>query len=149
MASIIQVVRWIAWIETDNDMYRSLGCTVIELYTGKPPYADLLTMTAMFKIVEDDCPPLPEGISDVRCVDTALAWSGLIAPCRILKISWSYASKRTQSRGQKPFISCIILGYHKKTEMQHCHRPPHRQQLPHHQATTTIAPYYKATSRRL
>ncbi|KAK4511656.1 uncharacterized protein ATC70_012873 [Mucor velutinosus] len=42
----------------------SLGCTVIELYTGKPPYADLLTMTAMFKIVEDDCPPLPEGISD-------------------------------------------------------------------------------------
>ncbi|CEP19177.1 hypothetical protein [Parasitella parasitica] len=42
----------------------SLGCTVIELCTGKPPYADLLTMTAMFKIVEDDCPPLPENISD-------------------------------------------------------------------------------------
>jgi serine/threonine protein kinase len=44
---------------------RSLGCTVIELCTGKPPYADLITMTAMFKIVEDDCPPLPENISDV------------------------------------------------------------------------------------
>lgn len=42
----------------------SLGCTVIELYTGKPPYADLITMTAMFKIVEDECPPLPSGISD-------------------------------------------------------------------------------------
>jgi serine/threonine protein kinase len=44
---------------------RSLGCTVIELCTGKPPYSDLLTMTAMFKIVEDDCPPLPEEMSDV------------------------------------------------------------------------------------
>lgn len=43
---------------------RSLGCTIIELCTGKPPYADLLTMTAMFKIVEDDAPPLPEAISD-------------------------------------------------------------------------------------
>ncbi|KAG2197477.1 hypothetical protein INT47_003085 [Mucor saturninus] len=42
----------------------SLGCTVIELCTGKPPYADLITMTAMFKIVEDECPPLPEDISD-------------------------------------------------------------------------------------
>ncbi|KAI7889775.1 kinase-like domain-containing protein [Mucor mucedo] len=44
----------------------SLGCTVIELCTGKPPYADLITMTAMFKIVEDECPPLPEDISDVK-----------------------------------------------------------------------------------
>ncbi|KAI9253095.1 kinase-like domain-containing protein [Helicostylum pulchrum] len=43
---------------------RSLGCTVIELCTGKPPYADLITMTAMFKIVEEDCPPLPANISD-------------------------------------------------------------------------------------
>ncbi|GAN01455.1 conserved hypothetical protein [Mucor ambiguus] len=51
-------------IELKGASVQSLGCTVIELYTGKPPYADLLTMTAMFKIVEDDCPPLPEGISD-------------------------------------------------------------------------------------
>ncbi|KAI8371100.1 kinase-like domain-containing protein [Blakeslea trispora] len=43
----------------------SLGCTVIELCTGKPPYADLIAMTAMFRIVEDDCPPLPTDISDV------------------------------------------------------------------------------------
>ncbi|KAG2234680.1 hypothetical protein INT48_005832 [Thamnidium elegans] len=42
----------------------SLGCTVIELCTGKPPYADLITMTAMFKIVEEDCPPLPADISN-------------------------------------------------------------------------------------
>lgn len=48
---------------------RSLGCTIIELCTGKPPYADLLTMTAMFKIVEDDSPPLPEDISDASILN--------------------------------------------------------------------------------
>lgn len=46
----------------------SLACTVIELLTGKPPYADLLSMTAMFKIVEDDMPPLPVGCS-AECID--------------------------------------------------------------------------------
>ncbi|KAI9304534.1 kinase-like domain-containing protein, partial [Cunninghamella echinulata] len=41
----------------------SLGCTIIELLTGKPPYADLISMSALYHIVEDECPPLPTGIS--------------------------------------------------------------------------------------
>lgn len=41
----------------------SLACTVVELLTGKPPYANMLAMTAMFKIVEDDMPPFPKGCS--------------------------------------------------------------------------------------
>lgn len=41
----------------------SLGCTLVELITGKPPYADMIAMSAMFRIVEDDYPPIPEGIS--------------------------------------------------------------------------------------
>ncbi|ORY93481.1 kinase-like domain-containing protein [Syncephalastrum racemosum] len=41
----------------------SLGCTLIELATGKPPYASLIAMSAMFRIVEDEHPPLPEAIS--------------------------------------------------------------------------------------
>ncbi|KAI9489785.1 kinase-like domain-containing protein, partial [Zychaea mexicana] len=41
----------------------SLGCTLIELATGKPPYANMIAMSAMFRIVEDDYPPLPESIS--------------------------------------------------------------------------------------
>ncbi|OCF33272.1 STE/STE11/CDC15 protein kinase [Kwoniella heveanensis BCC8398] len=43
----------------------SLGCTIIELLTGKPPYFDIgNSMTVLFRIVEDDMPPLPSNISD-------------------------------------------------------------------------------------
>lgn len=47
---------------TASDIW-SLGCTIIELLTGKPPYGDLLAMSAMFRIVEDDRPPIPEKCS--------------------------------------------------------------------------------------
>lgn len=47
---------------TKSDIW-SLGCTLVELVTGKPPYGDLLAMSAMFRIVEDEYPPLPENIS--------------------------------------------------------------------------------------
>lgn len=43
----------------------SVGCTVIELLQGKPPYHNLAAMPALFAIVNDDHPPLPEGISAV------------------------------------------------------------------------------------
>ncbi|KAH6915968.1 STE/STE11/cdc15 protein kinase [Coprinopsis sp. MPI-PUGE-AT-0042] len=44
----------------------SLGCTVIELLTGRPPYAEITnSMSVMFRIVEDDIPPLPEGCSEL------------------------------------------------------------------------------------
>ena len=41
----------------------SLGCTIIELLTGKPPYMELDPMAALFRIVQDDHPPLPDGCS--------------------------------------------------------------------------------------
>ncbi|KAF9006142.1 hypothetical protein BDQ17DRAFT_1423841 [Cyathus striatus] len=48
---------------TKSDIW-SLACTVIELLTGKPPYSEISnTMTVMFRIVEDDIPPLPENCS--------------------------------------------------------------------------------------
>ncbi|KAJ2613095.1 Protein kinase of the Mitotic Exit Network [Coemansia sp. RSA 1365] len=48
---------------TASDIW-SLGCTIIELLTGRPPYADLMQMAALYHIVEDEHPPIPEGISE-------------------------------------------------------------------------------------
>jgi len=42
----------------------SLGCTIIELLTGKPPYWDAGAMSALFKMVACAHPPLPPDISD-------------------------------------------------------------------------------------
>ncbi|OKL58984.1 Cytokinesis protein sepH [Talaromyces atroroseus] len=47
---------------TSSDIW-SLGCTVIELLDGKPPYHKLQPMPALFRIVNDDHPPLPQGAS--------------------------------------------------------------------------------------
>ncbi|PWA48524.1 MAP3K epsilon protein kinase 1 [Artemisia annua] len=41
----------------------SVGCTVIELLTGVPPYYKLQPMPALFKIVQDDNPPIPNDLS--------------------------------------------------------------------------------------
>lgn len=41
----------------------SVGCVVIELLEGHPPYHHLDPMPALFRIVQDECPPLPEGAS--------------------------------------------------------------------------------------
>ncbi len=68
---------------TKSDIW-SLACTVIELLTGRPPYGDIansmsgvcsfiffhitvtdLLYSVMFRIVEDDKPPLPEGCSEL------------------------------------------------------------------------------------
>jgi len=38
---------------------------VIELLEGKPPYHFLNPMPALFRIVQDDCPPIPEGASPI------------------------------------------------------------------------------------
>ncbi|XP_011621140.1 MAP3K epsilon protein kinase 1 isoform X1 [Amborella trichopoda] len=41
----------------------SVGCTVIELLTCVPPYYDLQPMPALFRIVSDEQPPIPDRLS--------------------------------------------------------------------------------------
>ena len=49
----------------------SIGCTIIEGLTGKPPYSYLDHYPAFFRIVQDKHPPLPEGVSE-DCRDLLL-----------------------------------------------------------------------------
>jgi serine/threonine protein kinase len=54
-----------AGASTASDIW-SVGCVVIELLEGKPPYHSLEPMQALFRIVQDDSPPIPAGCSEVR-----------------------------------------------------------------------------------
>ncbi|GAA5958813.1 hypothetical protein JCM10213_006249 [Rhodosporidiobolus nylandii] len=82
---------------TSSDIW-SLGALVIELLTGKPPYHFLDPMPALFRIVADDCPPLPEGASAVvrdfllQCFqkDANLR----IGAKKLLRHPWMVAAKR-------------------------------------------------------
>ncbi|KAJ0559794.1 putative protein kinase STE-STE-Pl family [Helianthus annuus] len=47
---------------TASDIW-SVGCIVIELLTGAPPYYDLQPMPALFKIVQDENPTIPDSLS--------------------------------------------------------------------------------------
>ena len=48
---------------TASDIW-SLACTLIELLTGFPPYFEMATVSAIYKMVNDERPPLPDDISD-------------------------------------------------------------------------------------
>ncbi|KAI9671821.1 MAG: hypothetical protein M1831_003349 [Alyxoria varia] len=68
-ASVVGTPYWMApevielsGATTASDVW-SLGCTVIELLEGKPPYHKFQPMQALFRIVNDDHPPLPESCS--------------------------------------------------------------------------------------
>ncbi|RKP20916.1 kinase-like protein, partial [Rozella allomycis CSF55] len=50
-------------VNTGSDIW-SVGCTTIELIQGQPPYFHLSPMAALYRIVNDEHPPLPDGISN-------------------------------------------------------------------------------------
>ncbi|KAF4042539.1 Protein kinase domain [Phytophthora infestans] len=56
-----EVIEMAGW-SSASDIW-SVGCTIIELLTTKPPYFDLAPMAALFRIVQEDHPPLPQRMS--------------------------------------------------------------------------------------
>lgn len=50
-------------VTVSSDIW-SVGCLAIELLTGHPPYFDLQPLSALYNIVQDPHPPLPNGASE-------------------------------------------------------------------------------------
>ncbi len=106
-ASVVGTPYWMApevieltGATTASDIW-SLGCTVIELLDGKPPYHALQPMPALFRIVNDDHPPLPQGASPsaldflMQCFqkDPNLR----VSARKLLKHPWIVNARRTDS----------------------------------------------------
>lgn len=82
---------------TASDIW-SVGCVVIELLEGRPPHFHLDPMLALFRVVNDDCPPLPESASPMAR-DFLLSCFQKDANLRtsarkLLKHPWMAAAKR-------------------------------------------------------
>jgi serine/threonine protein kinase len=63
-----------AGASTASDVW-SVGCVVVELMEGRPPYGDLVPMQALWRIVQNESMRVPDGASPVsygpsRCLST-------------------------------------------------------------------------------
>ncbi|KAJ7202878.1 hypothetical protein GGX14DRAFT_653362 [Mycena pura] len=90
---------------TASDIW-SVGCVVIELLEGHPPYHTLDPMPALFRIVQDDCPPIPEGASPIvkdflyHCFQKDCNLR--ISAKKLLKHPWMAAARRQLADGKEP-----------------------------------------------
>lgn len=85
--------------------YRSVGCTVIELLEGRPPYHALKPMQALYRIVQDDSPPIPEGASPIvkdflyHCFQKDCNLR--ISAKKLLRHPWMLSAKKQMADGKR------------------------------------------------
>ncbi|PCH44333.1 Pkinase-domain-containing protein [Wolfiporia cocos MD-104 SS10] len=107
---------------TKSDIW-SLACTVIELLTGRPPYAEIPnSMSVMFRIVEDEMPPLPEGCSETlqdflrQCFNkdpTKRPSAEILCEHEWLKRNWAIHNKELRPQDSIPFLRRVSADYQK------------------------------------
>ncbi|KAK6992189.1 cell division control protein [Favolaschia claudopus] len=112
---------------TKSDIW-SLACTVIELLTGRPPYAEIAnSMSVMFRIVEDDMPPLPEDCSPLledflkQCFNkdpTKRPSAELLCEHQWLKKNWG-AHKELRPQDSIPFLRRVSADLQKSEAVRY------------------------------
>eukprot|EP01105_Mastigella_eilhardi_P000024 TRINITY_DN1004_c0_g1_i3.p1 TRINITY_DN1004_c0_g1~~TRINITY_DN1004_c0_g1_i3.p1 ORF type:complete len:1393 (-),score=417.62 TRINITY_DN1004_c0_g1_i3:22-4200(-) len=109
---------------TKSDIW-SVGCTVIELLTGQPPYFDLTPMSALFRMVQDESPPVPDGISaslqDFLISSFKKDPAQRVTADRLLKHKWITEAMKARAAQKKKLTKPedagkIIKAYQQKKE---------------------------------
>jgi len=78
---------------------------VIELLEGRPPYHALKPMQALYRIVQDDCPPIPEGASPIvkdflyHCFQKDCNLR--ISAKKLLRHPWMLSAKKQMAEGKR------------------------------------------------
>ncbi|KAJ7858456.1 kinase-like domain-containing protein [Mycena leptocephala] len=111
----------------------SLACTIVELLTGRPPYAEIgNVMSVMFRIMEDDMPPLPEGCSPLledfltQCFNkdpTKRPSAEVLFEHPWLKKNWG-AHKELRSQDSIPFLRRVSFESKAAPFLAHTPDPP-------------------------
>ncbi len=104
---------------TASDIW-SVGATTIELLVGNPPYHNLAPMSALFRIVQDDHPPLPDVspmLQDFLLLCFQKDSNLRVSAKKLLKHSWIVSAKTSLKVDDGCRGACILTNSQKRPLM--------------------------------